>query len=63
MGAYLICHKCNAGNDQPTLRELIEGPVCHGCNYPLPVSRSKDALLEIADRIERIEAHLGLPPP
>lgn len=64
MGYYIYCRECDAGNPKPTLRELIEGPQCVQCGEKIHHPNvGREVLLEMLERIERIETHLGLPPP
>lgn len=65
MGAWVYCDKCECGQDKPTVRQVLEDDYrCHCCDAPLrTVMSKKDALLEMLDRLEAIEAHLGITPP
>lgn len=62
---YVYCHKCESGNDAPTIRQLLTDEYeCHVCNAQLvaPATDTKAQLLHILDRLETVEAALGITP-
>ena len=64
MGAWRYCPSCGSGMDAPTFREVIIGEqACGGtCDYVREVEpHEKDVGVDsFIERIEKIEAHLGL---
>lgn len=63
--AYVYCHKCDAGNDAPTIRQLLTDEYeCHVCNAQLvaPATDVKAQLLHILERLETVEVQLGIKP-
>lgn len=53
--AYIYCSKCNEGNDdEPTLRQLIDGTYsCWSCGQKLPPR--ENVMGALLDRIEELE--------
>lgn len=66
MGCWRYCQKCGSGMDSPTFREVIIGeqpcPQAPNCDWVHEVEQhEKDyAVDSFIERVERIEAHLGL---
>jgi Zn ribbon nucleic-acid-binding protein len=61
--AYAYCHKCDAGLDQPTFAECMLMKIeCHHCghDHELEHDEASQALIELEERITKIEQHLGL---
>ena len=61
--AYAYCRKCDAGLDDPSFAECINGiiecPAC-GTDYELQHDEKNQALIQLEERITTIEQHLGL---
>lgn len=63
MGYYAYCRKCGEGVGKPTLREMIHDNqhCCHcGNKRDIDEDEKKWALDGVLDRIEAIEAKLGI---
>lgn len=63
MGAYSYCHKCGGGMDAPTINEAFRNEwTCSHCGREHEVNEyaRADLLVELEERITRIEQHLGL---
>lgn len=63
MGAYAYCHKCDAGMDEPTLREAFTNEwACHQCGRDHAVGDEKraDLLCDLEERLANIEQLLGV---
>ncbi|WP_315743145.1 hypothetical protein [Bradyrhizobium sp. SZCCHNR1075] len=63
MGAWRYCPKCWSGTDATDLREVIKGVQECGCGWTHHVEdhEREQAAVNLIERIERIEQHLGLP--
>jgi hypothetical protein len=65
MGAWRYCRNCGNRMDHPSIRDVIAGQqVCENavCDYVHHVEQheKEGAAEQLIERIERIEAHLGL---
>lgn len=61
--AYAYCHNCDAGLDDPSFAECVLMKIeCHRCghDYDLQHDEAKQALIDLEERITRIEEHLKL---
>lgn len=63
MGAYAYCGRCDAPMSAPTFDQIVRDdwgcPACHRHHDILP-DVAKDALVDLHDRIVRLEQMLGL---
>ncbi len=60
--AWRYCGKCHSAMDAPDIREAIKGVQECGCGWTHHVEdfEKTQALDDLMERLERIEAHLGL---
>lgn len=61
---YTYCPKCERGAPESTMVEVLKREYCcKNCGYQLNTGKSAaEVIIELAERVERIEKHLGLPP-
>lgn len=63
--AYMYCTKCDAAQDAPTARQLLDDEyACHSCHEALtaPFVDDKAVMLHLLGRIEELESALNITP-
>lgn len=64
-GNWTYCRRCESGIGEPTVEQAlgIEPYCCPVCETTTePLKSGKDVIIELLQRIQRIEEHLGLGP-
>lgn len=56
--AYIYCHECNAGQDNPDFRQCVSGIIeCHNCGHANRIDDDErvEALIALEERITQLE--------